>query len=45
VVLTEKVHQVLECAGFQVYSHEQIPSNDAGLALGQLYYAHFYKNK
>ena len=43
--LTEKVHQVLECAGFQVYSHEQIPSNDAGLALGQLYYAHCYKNE
>ncbi|MCF7970192.1 MAG: carbamoyltransferase HypF [Methylococcaceae bacterium] len=44
-ILTEKVHQVLEDAGFQVYSHEQIPSNDAGLALGQLYYAHFYKNE
>jgi len=43
--LTEKVHQVLEKAGFQVYSHEQIPSNDAGLALGQLYYAHCYKNE
>jgi len=43
--LTEKVHQVLECAGFQVYSHEQTPSNDAGLALGQLYYAHCYKNE
>jgi len=44
-VLTEKVHQVLENAGFQVYSHEQVPSNDAGLALGQLYYSHFYKNE
>jgi len=43
--LTGKVHQVLEAAGFQVYSHEQIPSNDAGLALGQLYYTHFYKNE
>jgi len=43
--LTEKVHQVLERAGFRVYSHEQIPSNDAGLALGQLYYSHFYKNE
>jgi len=41
-VLTEKIHQVLENSGFQVYSHEQIPSNDAGLALGQLYYSHFY---
>ncbi|MDT8425783.1 MAG: carbamoyltransferase HypF [Methyloprofundus sp.] len=43
--LTEKVHQVLEGAGFQVYSHEQVPSNDAGLALGQLYYTHCYNNE
>ena len=43
--LTEKVQQVLSHAGFQVYSHEQIPANDAGLALGQLYYTQFYKDK
>ncbi|NOQ65451.1 MAG: carbamoyltransferase HypF [Methyloprofundus sp.] len=37
--LTEKTQQLLSNAGFQVNSHEQIPSNDAGLALGQLYFS------
>ncbi len=27
----------LKSAGFQVYSHEKIPPNDGGLAIGQLY--------
>lgn len=40
--LTEKVEQILQNAGFQVYSHQQIPANDQGLALGQLYYSHLY---
>ncbi|MEX2161371.1 MAG: carbamoyltransferase HypF [Anaerolineales bacterium] len=30
----------LEGAGFHVYSHEQVPANDGGLALGQLAIAH-----
>ena len=37
--LTERCVTKLETAGFTVYSHEKIPPNDAGLALGQLYYS------
>lgn len=35
--LTERCVSKLEAAGFTVYSHEKIPPNDGGLALGQLY--------
>jgi hydrogenase maturation protein HypF len=35
--LVEKAVKLLEKAGFTVYCHEQIPPNDGGLAVGQLY--------
>ena len=35
--LTERCVKNLTAAGFRVYNHEQIPPNDGGLALGQLY--------
>ena len=34
--LVEKILQRLQCAGFIVFQHENIPPNDGGLALGQL---------
>ena len=34
-VLFRLVHEGLEAAGFQVISHEKVPANDGGLALGQ----------
>jgi len=37
--LTELCSKKLESAGFSVYTHEKIPPNDGGLALGQLYAA------
>ena len=37
--LTEKCSVKLENAGFTVYTHEKIPPNDGGIALGQLYSA------
>lgn len=40
-VLTEAAIAQLKSAGFRVYCHSQIPPNDGGLALGQLYAAHF----
>ena len=36
--LTENAIKKLSQAGFSVYSHEKIPPNDGGLALGQLYF-------
>ncbi len=40
-VLVEKTVVKLKSAGFNVYCHEQIPPNDGGLALGQIYAATF----
>jgi hydrogenase maturation protein HypF len=37
--LTERCIAKLKTAGFSVYTHEKIPPNDGGLALGQLYAA------
>jgi len=42
--LTSTVCQKLTDSGFTVYCHEKIPPNDGGLALGQLYAAHFRGN-
>ncbi|MGZ5031222.1 MAG: Kae1-like domain-containing protein, partial [Methylobacter sp.] len=39
--LTENAAQRLKRAGFKVYCHENIPPNDGGLALGQLYAAKY----
>jgi hydrogenase maturation protein HypF len=36
VYILEKTEQLLEKNGFEVYSHRKIPTNDAGIALGQL---------
>jgi hydrogenase maturation protein HypF len=35
--LTERCIEKLKIAGFSVYTHKNIPPNDGGLALGQLY--------
>jgi hydrogenase maturation protein HypF len=34
--ITEQCLELLNQAGFRVYTHEQVPSNDGGIALGQL---------
>jgi len=39
--LTANAAQKLKRAGFEVYCHENIPPNDGGLALGQLYAAKY----
>lgn len=39
--LTSKAAQRLKTNGFEVYCHENIPPNDGGLALGQLYAAKY----
>jgi hydrogenase maturation protein HypF len=35
VLLTRLIRNLLEEDGFQVFTHRQVPPNDAGLALGQ----------
>ncbi len=42
--LTETVTQLLRQHGQQVYHHERVPANDAGLALGQIYYTRCLEN-
>ena len=39
--LTTTTTNLLQNAGFEVYRHSQIPPNDGGLAVGQLYAAHW----
>ncbi|MFA0811134.1 carbamoyltransferase HypF [Microbulbifer epialgicus] len=39
-LLTETVATLLRQNNFTVHSHSQIPPNDGGIALGQVYYAH-----
>jgi hydrogenase maturation protein HypF len=34
--LTENVESILQHKGYKVYSHEKVPANDGGIALGQL---------
>lgn len=40
-LLTKKVFDELTAANFVVYTHQNVPPNDGGLALGQLYAAYF----
>lgn len=40
-LLTKKVFQELTAANFVVYTHQNVPPNDGGLALGQLHAAYF----
>ena len=40
-LLTKKVFAELTTANFTVYTHQNVPPNDGGLALGQLYAANF----
>jgi len=46
VLLTKLAKTHLKNAGYTVYSHQQIPSNDGGIALGQIMVAaHLFRNK
>ncbi|MBN2681141.1 MAG: carbamoyltransferase HypF [Bacteroidales bacterium] len=42
--LLQKLENMLETSGIQVFSNEKIPANDAGIALGQLVIGAFFKN-
>ncbi len=42
-LLTQRVFEHLNATGFDVYSHGQVPPNDGGLSLGQLYAAQIYQ--
>jgi hydrogenase maturation protein HypF len=39
ITLLSRVLPLLREAGFQVYIHQQVPANDGGLSLGQIYVA------
>jgi len=43
--LTECCVKKLESAGYTVFTHEKIPPNDGGIALGQLYASVFNSNR
>jgi hydrogenase maturation protein HypF len=40
-LLLRKTIPLLESAGFEVYTHRQVPCNDGGISLGQVVIANF----
>lgn len=44
MTLLTAVSRSLEAAGFQVYTHHQVPANDGGISLGQIAVAHYALN-
>jgi hydrogenase maturation protein HypF len=40
-LLLRKASALLESAGFEVYTHHQVPCNDGGISLGQVAIAHY----
>ncbi len=44
-LLLRKAVDLLESAGFEVYTHRQVPCNDGGISLGQVAIAHFHKEE
>jgi hydrogenase maturation protein HypF len=42
-LLLRKSVAALESAGFEVYTHHQVPCNDGGISLGQVAIANFFK--
>ncbi|MFH0990776.1 MAG: carbamoyltransferase HypF [bacterium] len=44
-VLTERTIRSLQSSGFRAYWHQRVPPNDGGIALGQVYAAHFLKSQ
>jgi hydrogenase maturation protein HypF len=44
-LLLRKVVPLLESAGFEVYTHRQVPCNDGGISLGQVVIANFSEGK
>ena len=41
-LLLRKTVSLLEASGFEVFTHRQVPCNDAGISLGQAVIANFY---
>jgi len=37
--LVSKIKELLEKEGFKVYTHQKVPPNDGGIALGQAVYS------
>jgi hydrogenase maturation protein HypF len=44
-LLFRKTVPLLESAGFEIYTHHQVPCNDGGIALGQVMIANFFTAK
>jgi len=44
-ILLEKSAKLLKANNFEVYFNKAVPTNDSGIALGQVFYALKYLNK